>query len=194
MASEAAHEGFAFAVDFIHRLRTRQEALAAGAGQDAAFSIPFTTIHAGIIAGGVALNIVPDRCTVDFEIRNLASDSPDEIIAAIQSDADAMSKAGRAIAEDAAIRIEMLNGYPGLDTPLDGAWPPAVKALAERGDSVKVDFGTEGGLIHRRLACPTVICGPGSMVQGHKADEFITPDQIMLCDRAMDRIVDYLAS
>lgn len=182
------------AVDFIQRLRARQAGLALGAGQDPAFSVPYTTIHAGIIAGGIALNIVPDRCTVDFEIRNLAADSPDQIIAAIRSDAEVLSEAGQAIAPNAAIRIETLNAYPGLDTPLDDTAVRFVQALTQEGDPIKVDFGTEGGLIHQTLGCSTVICGPGSMVQGHKADEFITPDQITLCDRMMDRIVDHLSS
>ena len=181
------------AVDFVQRLRERQEMLASGPNQDPAFSVPYTTIHAGIIAGGVAVNIVPDRCTVDFEIRNLASDAPDQLLAAIHGDADALCQAGHSIAPNAAIRIETLNAYPGLQTPSDDQAVRFVQALARPGDPIKVDFGTEGGLIREKLGPATVICGPGSMVQGHKADEFIAPDQMVLCDRMMDRIVNHLA-
>ena len=182
------------AVDFINRLRARQAALAEGGVQDPAYSVPYTTIHAGIIAGGVALNIVPHRCLVDFEIRNLAADSPDEILASIQGDADAVAEAGRAFARNAAIRIETLNGYPGLETPAEDAGVAFARSLVQQRGPMKVDFGTEGGLIHRSLGIPIVICGPGSMEQGHKADEFITPEQVTRCDRMMDRIIEHLAT
>src|SRR5688572_16124347 len=64
------------AVDLINSLRERQAALAAEGAVDPAYEIPYTTLHVGKIAGGVALNIVPNRCTLDFEIRNLASEDP----------------------------------------------------------------------------------------------------------------------
>jgi acetylornithine deacetylase len=58
----------------------------------------------------------------------------------------------------------------------------------------KLAFGTEGGLFSETLGVPVVICGPGSMAQGHIADEFITRDQIAACDRMMERLVKSLAA
>ena len=51
-------------------------------------------------------------------------------------------------------------------------------------------FGTEGGLFHARLGIPTVICGPGSMAQGHKPDEWVAVDQIERCRAMLAKLVD----
>jgi acetylornithine deacetylase len=182
------------AVDFINRLRDRQSALAAEGRSDPAFDVPYTTLHVGKIAGGVALNIVPNRCTLDFEIRNLAGDDPDAMLAEIEADAEAIAAAARPRFSGAAITFEALNAYPGLETSADDRSVAYVRRLVGRDDLVKVAFGTEGGLIHRSLGVPTVICGPGSMAQGHKADEFVARDQIAACDAMMDRIVEGLAA
>jgi acetylornithine deacetylase len=55
---------------------------------------------------------------------------------------------------------------------------------------MKVDFGTEGGLFSKRLGVPVVVCGPGSMNQGHKPDEFIALDQLEACDCMMERLLE----
>ena len=54
---------------------------------------------------------------------------------------------------------------------------------------MKVAFGTEGGLFSETLGLPTVVCGPGSMEQGHKPDEFLSLDQLVRCDAMMDRLL-----
>jgi acetylornithine deacetylase len=57
-----------------------------------------------------------------------------------------------------------------------------VKGLTGANGTMKVAFGTEGGLFSARLGIPTVICGPGSMAQGHKPDEWVSLDQIARCE------------
>lgn len=57
-----------------------------------------------------------------------------------------------------------------------------VKSLLGANDTMKVAFGTEGGLFSSQLGIPTVVCGPGSMDQGHKPDEFVSIDQLAKCD------------
>jgi acetylornithine deacetylase len=55
-----------------------------------------------------------------------------------------------------------------------------------------VAFGTEGGLFNH-AGIPTVVCGPGSMDQGHKPDEYVTIEQLRGCDSMMERIARYAA-
>ena len=57
---------------------------------------------------------------------------------------------------------------------------------------IKVAFGTEGGLFSNKLDIPTVVCGPGSMAQGHKADEFVTLEQLAACDAMLAALIDRL--
>ena len=67
-----------------------------------------------------------------------------------------------------------------------------VKGLTGANGTIKVAFGTEGGLFSQRVGIPTVICGPGSMAQGHKPDKFVTHEQIARCDAMMDALLSRL--
>jgi acetylornithine deacetylase len=69
-----------------------------------------------------------------------------------------------------------------------------VAELTGRDERIKVAFGTEGGLFSQRLGIPAVVCGPGSMEQGHKADEFVTLAQLGSCDAMLASLVDRLAT
>ena len=87
----------------------------------------------------------------------------------------------------------MVNAYPGLDNPENSDAAVFVRNLLDGAPTTKVAFGTEGGLFQQRLGVPAVDCGPGSMAQGHKPDEFIARTQLEACDRMMDRLLDALA-
>ena len=186
MAVNAIHMG----VDFVNALREMQDRLAQKGAQDDDYSVPYTTIHVGKINAGVALNIVPNTCEVLFEIRSLAQDDPDALMDEIRAQADAIVGQYQPIAPEAAIAIERTaNTYPGLSTPEEAAVVQFVKSLLGANDTMKVAFGTEGGLFSERVGIPTVVCGPGSMEQGHKPDEFVTVDQLDKCDDMLANLV-----
>jgi acetylornithine deacetylase len=88
----------------------------------------------------------------------------------------------------------VINSYPGLETSLDEAVVAMVAELTGCDERIKVAFGTEGGLFSQRLGIPAVVCGPGSMEQGHKADEFVTLAQLDSCDAMLASLVDRLAT
>ena len=69
-----------------------------------------------------------------------------------------------------------------------------VKSLTGANHTKKVAFGTEGGLFSGQLDIPTVVCGPGSMMQGHKPDEYVEISQIERCDAMLDVLLDRLGS
>lgn len=180
------------ACDFIGQLRTLQEELAAPfAGHDET-RVPYTTVHAGLINGGTALNIVPNRCTVAFEIRNTAQENAQSLLAGIQQQAQALVDQHTTRFPEASVSFEVFNEYPGLDTPEDSWAVQFVKSLTGANDCSEVAFGTEAGLFSSQLAIPSVICGPGSMAQGHKPDEFISIAQIELCEQMLDRLLERL--
>lgn len=170
------------AADFLGILRETQAQLAVEGLTDGDYDVPYTTVHAGILRGGVQVNIVPNRAEIDWEIRNLAGDAPEEILARITRRAEALT----APDPDAQIETEVTNAYPGLDTPRMAEVVQFVKSLTGANGTIKVAFGTEGGLFDRDLGIPTVVCGPGSMAQGHKPDEYVTEEQLARCDAMMD--------
>ena len=190
LAFNAIHLG----ADFVSLLRTMQNELAESGAKDADYDIAYTTLHAGKMAGGVALNIVPNLCEVDFEIRNIVQDDVGELLEELESRVEAINVAARAIAAEAGIVIEVVNAYPGLETPTDAKVVDFVKSLCGANSTCKVAFGTEGGLLSQRLGIPTVICGPGSMAQGHKPDEYVEMAQIEQCDKMMDALIERLVT
>ncbi|KGD86759.1 acetylornithine deacetylase [Achromobacter sp. RTa] len=178
------------ACDLIGAMRALQDDLQTRGARDPAYEVPYATVHAGCIHGGRALNIVPNECAVDFEIRHLAQDDPDVLLAPLRQAADDIREQARRRAPAADIRIEEINAYPGLDTHPASDAVRFVESLLPAGTAkAKVAFGTEGGLFTRHLDVPVVVCGPGSIEQAHKPDEYVSRAQLAACDAFMQRLV-----
>ena len=182
------------AADFLNEVRALQARVAAQGHRDGDYDVPYTTIHVGKMAGGVQVNIVPNAATLDFEIRSLAEDDPEALIADLRAAAERIVAPLRADFPEAAIKVERLWDYPGLGTPSDAAVVNFVKGLTGANGTIKVAFGTEGGLFSRDVGVPTVICGPGSMAQGHKPDEYVTLEQLARCEAMLDALITRLES
>jgi acetylornithine deacetylase len=135
------------------------------------------------------LNIVPNLCQIDFEIRNIAGDDSQMILDRLRSDAAHIVEKAASIAPEASIEIEVVNAYPGLDTPVASSSVDFVSSLISAQSTIKVAFGTEGGLFDSAAGIPTVICGPGFMEQGHKPDEFVSAEQLLRCDEMLERLL-----
>jgi acetylornithine deacetylase len=189
LALNAIHLG----CDFVSALRQEQDRLARDGVRDGDYDIPYTTVHVGKMNAGVALNIVPNLCQLDFEIRNVAADNPDQILDGLRAAAARIAAAASTIAPEAAIDIDITNTYPGLDTPANSQAVAFVKSLTGANDTIKVAFGTEGGLFSRDLGTQTIVCGPGSMAQGHRPDEFVSVEQMRRCDDMLDNLLRRLA-
>ena len=190
LAANAIH----LASDFIARLRHTQKQLQQQGAHDDAYDIAYSTVHVGRIDGGKALNIVPNLCTLEFEIRHLPADDPEVMLAQLAEQAEAIAREAKKVSGVADIHIETLNAYPGLDTS------PTVDAVrwlnqfaAPGTEQVKVAFGTEGGLFAQRLKVPVVVCGPGSIEQAHKPDEYVALSQLQACERLLHTLLESLA-
>jgi acetylornithine deacetylase len=188
MALNALH----LAADFVQAVRALQADVAAKGLKDGDYDVPYSTIHVGKLNGGVQVNIVPNTAVIDFEIRSVAGEDVAGLIGRLRDAAEAIVAPLRGDYPEAAITIEQLWDYPGLGTPSDAAVVNFVKGLTGANGTMKVAFGTEGGLFDARLGIPTVICGPGSMAQGHKPDEFVTVEQMARCEAMMAALLDRL--
>ncbi len=180
------------AAGMVAQVRELQAWLQEHGAQDAAYAVPYSTLHVGTIAGGRVLNIVPDRCDMAFEIRYLPGDAPDALLARLSAAGAALSGAERARGRRACVEITVENSYPGLATPHDAPILGLAGTAAGTGPPVKINFGTEGGLFTQTNGIPTVICGPGSIDRAHKPDEFVTADELAACDAFLGRVIDTL--
>lgn len=180
------------ATDFVAELRALQQDFMINGARDAAYDIPYSTVHVGKLSGGMALNIVPDKAVVDFEYRHLAADKAADILARIQAAAEQVATAHRSQFPDARIEVDQYNAYPGLSVAGDAPVVSLAQRLAQSNDVTKVPYGTEAGYFDG-LGIPTVVCGPGSMEgQGHKPDEYLEQTQLAACDAMMDRVLEEL--
>ena len=158
---------------------------------DNEYEIPYSTLHTGLIKGGTILNIVPKLCQFEFEIRHLAEDDPLEIIQRIkQYTEELLIKEMHNISSITNIEINEKINYPGLNISESISPVKQVKELLGKSSHKKVVFGTEGGLFKRELNLPTIICGPGSIDQAHKPDEFISIQQIEKGGTFIDKLIN----
>ena len=181
-----------YAARLIGRLGEIGQRLAAPERHDLRFDPPYSTVQTGMISGGRALNIVPAECQFDFEVRALPADDPQQVAAELQAYATReLLPQMRAVQAATDIRFTPLSTYPGLATAPDSAAAQLLALLCGRDDFGTVAFGTEGGLFDQ-AGIATVVCGPGSMDQGHKADEFVSVEQLAACDAMLGRLVEWL--
>ncbi|MYM61818.1 acetylornithine deacetylase [Pseudomaricurvus sp. HS19] len=160
---------------------------------EAGYDIPYSTVHTGTVAGGTALNIVPNHCSFLFEIRNIAADDPHQLLAEFRAYAETLVAEMQQVSEDCAITIDITTEYPGLSTADDEAVVAFVRSLTDESEPGSINFGTEGGLFSQVLGVPTVVCGPGSMDQGHKPDEYILGSELGKCELFVQRLIDRLS-
>ncbi|MND35536.1 acetylornithine deacetylase [Agrobacterium tumefaciens] len=184
------------AADFIVGLRRLQDDIAARGPREQGYSVPYATVHVGKLSGGTAVNLVPDHAELLMECRMMAADDPLALAEQIRKVAAAAIAPYKERFREAAIDIEITGNYPGHS--IDGNHPIVqafASCLPKGSRDCRVSFGTEAGLFAQALDVPVVICGPGSMDQGHRPDEFIKQTQLDICDAVLaDAVVRFCAS
>ena len=173
---------------------------------DPTFEVPFTTANVGVVSGGVAVNTVADLSEFQFEFRTIPGVDPAEITNRIESYllGQLRTEMQRENA-GADIRIIPLGAVPAL-RPGTGEALRLIRELIGDGAAAEgraisratshdstVGYGTEGGLF-QQAGIDTVVCGPGSMEQGHTADEYIELSQVNACEDFMRKLIQHLSA
>jgi acetylornithine deacetylase len=186
-AVEAAAEAVAYLKRMARRLRD-------SGPYDRAFDVAHTTAHTGVIRGGTALNIVPHECTFDFEFRHLPGEDPDALLGELRDYVEReLLPEMQAVDVRSGFAFTQLSEIPPLDTRAETAIVGLVQELTGSGELGKVSYGTEGSQF-QRAGIPTVVCGPGSIEQAHKPDEFITIEQVRKCEVFLGRLMGRMTS
>jgi acetylornithine deacetylase len=162
-------------------------------GFDAAYDVPYTTVHTGVIRGGTALNIVPRDCAFDFEFRHLPFDDPDALFAEVKRFAATLTPDMHAVDPATYIEFDLLSTLPGFDTHGGCDITELGKACSGTHDFGKVSFGTEASLFHN-ADISAIICGPGHIDQAHQPNEWIALEQLALCEAFMRRLADQVSA
>jgi len=180
------------AARLICHIRDLAEAWRAEGPFDQFYDVPYTTIGTNLISGGIAMNTIADACEFTYEFRNLAAITPQQVQARIQGYVqDELLPRMRREFPGASVEIEQLAGAPGLEASEQAAITQLVRALTRDEAVRKVAYGTEAGLF-QGAGIATVVCGPGSIEQAHKPDEFIEWDQLAQCEQFLRRLAQSL--
>ena len=157
---------------------------------DQDYEVPYTTLHTGLINGGTILNIVPNLCEFEFEIRNLATDDPLKLVNKIKDYTNQkLINDMHKVSSKTGIHFNEKVNYPALDISADIEPVKNIKELLNNQKHKKVVYGTEGGLFKNRFDIPTIVCGPGSIDQAHKPNEYISIEQIKKCSNFLDNLI-----
>ena len=151
------------------------------------FEAPFTTAAVGVIAGGIADNVVPEDCHFHYEFREVPGADVDALQAAVTARAAALEPAMHAVDPATGFRFDTICSMPSFQAQADDPAVKLVQQLLATRQTTLVGFGTEAGLF-QRAGIPTVVCGPGSIDQAHQADEYVSLAQLAGCERLMQAL------
>ncbi|CAM3046443.1 acetylornithine deacetylase [Legionella steigerwaltii] len=156
---------------------------------DGAYDVPYTTISTNLIQGGNAYNTIPSLCEFVFEIRNLVADNPDELHQQIVDYIETQLLPTLQKEQlNTNIILETLAKAPGLDTPPSEPIVRAAQSICQNEKQLKVAYATEAGLF-QHANIPTIVCGPGSIEHAHRANEFVSLEQLHRCEQFIIEIL-----
>ena len=162
--------------------------LASEGRREAGFEPPHSTIHAGLIAGGSILNIIPERSVFEMEWRTIPSDDAEVELKRLQDHAsDRIERWMHAVDPATGFTFEILDALPPLAIESTDPLVDLVKQASGANQHGKVSYGTEAGL-YQNAGITSVVCGPGDIAQAHQADEWIAADQLDACDAFIRRV------
>ncbi|WP_447588602.1 acetylornithine deacetylase [Aquipseudomonas campi] len=153
------------------------------------FNVPFTTAQTGMIKGGIAINTIPENCEFQFEFRNLPGIDPSDIYARIRAHAErVLLPEMQARVSSSDISFSTISTAPALDAGEKEALVGLISALRQDSTVSQVSYATEAGLF-QQVGIPTIVCGPGSIEQAHKANEFVTLEQLASCESFLRKLI-----
>ncbi len=189
--SSMPHKGVSaveFASRYANKLIELREELKKRAPEDSIFNPPFSTLQVGGIFGGIAHNVIADKCRVEWETRPVVKEDGVFLNQQIDKYAkDVLLPEMKKIFTDSKITKEIIGEVTGFDRVNNSEACELVSSLTGDNSREVVSFGTEAGLF-QEIGISTVVCGPGSIEQAHKVDEFIELNELKKCLKFLEGI------
>lgn len=181
-----------YAARYVSKILELKDQLRAMAPHNSSFEPPWTTINVGALNGGVANNVIPSNARIDWEMRPVQDGDADFVKGELQRycDEELLPKM-RSVDPEANIQLETIAEVAGLIPTDENEAKRIVAELTGANGADLVAFGTEAG-IFQALGTDVVVCGPGSIEQAHKADEYLSLDQLQQCLQMLERLGDRL--
>jgi acetylornithine deacetylase len=189
--SSAPHKGvnaIEYAIRYINKLIEIREILKSRAPKNSTFDPLYTTLQIGVISGGTAKNVIADKCNVEWDLRPVVKE--DGVF--VNSEIDKFAKETLMpemvkIYPKSFIKKEIIGEIIGFDKEENSQACELISSLTGDNSRGVVSFGTEAGLF-QEIGISAVVCGPGSIEQAHKVDEYIKLDELKKCLILLERI------
>ena len=187
----APHKGvntIEYAARYINKLLEIREILKTKTPKDSVFDPPFTTLQIGGISGGIARNVIADKCNVDWELRPVVKEDGIWVNSEIDKFAnEILLPEMQKIHSKSSIKKEIIGEIIGFNRVKKSEACEFISSLTGDNSREVVSFGTEAGLF-QEIGISSVVCGPGSIEQAHKVDEYIVLDELKKCLQLLEGI------
>ena len=177
-----------FAARYVNKLIELKEKLKSRQLKDSIFDPPYSTLQVGGIFGGIAHNVIADKCHVNWETRPVVKE--DGIFLNNEIDKftqEVLLPEMKKIYPKSTIKKHIIGEITGFDRISNSEACEFVSSITGDNSREVVSFGTEAGLF-QEIGISTVVCGPGSIKQAHKIDEFIKLSEIKKCISFLDGV------
>ena len=183
-----------YATRFINKLMELREELKKREPKNSVFTPPYTTLQIGRIKGGLARNVIADQCVVDWELRPVVPEDGEFVNKSMEAYAkDILLPEMKKIYPKADIKKEIIGEIIGFNKEENSDAINLVCNLTGDNSRDVVSFGTEAGLF-QEIGISTVVCGPGSIDQAHKIDEYVSFDQLKRCLKMLIDLRDQISN
>ena len=182
--SSAPHKGVSaveYAARYVNKLIELREKLKKRASKDSIFDPPYSTLQIGGIFGGIAHNVIADKCQVNWETRPVVKEDGIFLNSELDNYAnEVLLPEMKRVFPNSSIKKCIIGEVIGFDRDEKSEACELVSSLTGDNSREVVSFGTEAGLF-QEIGISTVVCGPGSIEQAHKVDEYIVLDELKKC-------------
>ena len=170
-----------YASRYVNKLLEIRSKLKDRAPKDCIFNPPYSTLSVGGVSGGIAHNVIADKCKVEWETRPVVKEDGDFVNQIIDDYVDKeLLPEMKKVFSDAYIKKEIIGEVVGFNRLNDSEACEFVSSITGDNSREAVSFGTEAGLF-QEVGISTVVCGPGSIEQAHKIDEYIELSELKKC-------------
>ena len=177
-----------YAAKYINKLLEIRETLKIRTPKDSVFDPPYTTLQIGGINGGIARNVIADKCHVDWELRPVVKEDGVWVNSEIDKFAnEILLPEMKKIHPQSSIKKEIIGEIIGFNRDEKSEACELISSLTGDNSREVVSFGTEAGLF-QEIGISAVVCGPGSIEQAHKVDEYIVLDELKKCLNLLEGI------
>ena len=189
--SSAPHKGVSaveYAARYVNKLIELRQKLIDRAPKDSIFDPPYSTLQIGGVFGGIAHNVIADKCHVNWETRPVVKEDGVFLNSELDKYAnEVLLPEMRKIYPNSSIKKKIIGEIIGFDRDTKSDACELVSSLTGDNSREVVSFGTEAGLF-QEIGISTVVCGPGSIEQAHKVDEYIVLDELKKCLKLLEGI------